>query len=50
MKSKKFTQFINGVLTLVEEITYSNGSIVQRLLDPLTELPIEIIKKEVKDA
>jgi len=50
MKTTKFKQILNGVLVLIEEVVYSNGSIVQRLLDPLTEMPIEILKKEVHHA
>lgn len=37
-------QVINGTLSLVQTIRYSNGKITKRLLDPVTLIPQEIIE------
>jgi hypothetical protein len=37
-------EVIKGSVKLVQNITYSNGSKVKRILDPVTKLPIEIIQ------
>ena len=36
-------EIINGVLEKVQTIKYSNGKIVKRILDKITETPISII-------
>lgn len=44
-----FTAVRNGVLKRLERITYTNGKIVERVLDPKTGVPVSItIIKEGK--
>ena len=36
-------EVINGALKLVEDIRYSNGRRVKRILDPITGIPTDIV-------
>ena len=36
---------VDGVMTLIQTVTYSNGTTVNRILDPKTMLPIGTLEK-----
>ena len=43
MISSLAKETINGAVRLVENIRYSNGKMVKRILDPITGIPTDIV-------
>jgi len=40
---REFRQLINGMMEIVQEVKYSNGRIVHRIMDTHTKVPKDII-------
>jgi hypothetical protein len=39
-------QSIQGVLTLIQTVIYSNGKTVKRIIDPHSKVPLSIIEEK----